>query len=434
MSVDDEEPSEAALISAMIGEGRFDEAEARLRDRLADDPKEPGFLALLGVVLGAQKREVEGLEAATLATEEAPRFPFAHYARANLLRHLQRPEDALHAAQRAVELDPDDADYHVLSAEILAEMGLWERAHAAVRRALVIDDTHAEAVNLRLHLELRHGPVVGAQGTDGTEEMLDALGSAREREPDNAETEALMGQVRLEQGEYATARTHLRRALDLDPDLPLARHLMVETLKRRFAPYRWLTAFENWSRDAGGLVTILVLVGAFLVYNSLFEIAEDHPEHRIWAIPLIAVYLGFVLLSWIGDAVFEAAVWLHPDGRRALPPTSRHRALALVSLLVLAAFAVGSALFAGYEIGFYVGLMLTMNTLPVTQAFVTGHERELRPKFIALAFMALTLGFIGCASMGLTTLAGLFAQIHLWGFVAYLWLGNLLGAIAMRRG
>jgi tetratricopeptide (TPR) repeat protein len=424
----------AAEVTKMMARGEFVAAEKHLRAKLAREPRAPLPLALLGLALGAQGRNKEGLEASTLATEAEPRFAYAHYARANLLLQLKRPEDALHAAQRAADLDPEDPDFHAFAAEVLAEMGLWEQAHAAVRRALVIDDTHVDATNLRLHLEMRHGP--GAEASParghGLEEIIDTLGSALERDPENAETHANLAQALMSAGRPKEAIPHLRRALEIDPELPVARILMVEALKSRFAVYRWLVAYQNWTQEAGGLVSLLVIIGGFLVYRNLFALLRERPEWGWVIIPFIVLYLGFVLLSWVGDAVFEGAVLLHPDGQRVLPATSRRRAGVLLGSLAGATTMALVALVSGSPGAYLVAFAIFVSSLPWTQAFVPGLEREWPSKIIALIFL------IGTVVLTAQWLMGAFGalltsfQIFTWAFVANLWLGNLLGA-AFRR-
>ena len=69
--------------------------------------------------------------------------PSGAYARrqaALLLSWEDRPEDALHAIQQAIDLEPDEASFYGFQSWLLRSAGQYDAAEAAIKQALDLDD------------------------------------------------------------------------------------------------------------------------------------------------------------------------------------------------------------------------------------------------------------------------------------------------------
>ncbi|HEY5658094.1 MAG TPA: tetratricopeptide repeat protein [Myxococcota bacterium] len=146
-----------------------------------------------------------------------------------LSAHLGRKGDfagALTAAERAVELAPDDDQARLRKAEVLIELGFREENPAQVAEGreiaeavLAEEPSNAGAlfVIAKLHLAERK-----------PQEAIQALRGAIDVKPDWAEAHFLLGTALAAGGERTAARTELARALDLDKSLLEARRVLAD--------------------------------------------------------------------------------------------------------------------------------------------------------------------------------------------------------------
>jgi RNA polymerase sigma-70 factor (ECF subfamily) len=157
---------------ALTGRGPY-VLQAAIAALHVDEPQDWAQLAALYAELGRQTgspvvelnraaamAEAGNVEDALALVEslELERYHYLHATRAELLRRLDRHADAREAYERALELDPDDAELHELRAAILYSLGKWAEALAAAERALAIDPAHAGAAQLLGELNAKlHG-------------------------------------------------------------------------------------------------------------------------------------------------------------------------------------------------------------------------------------------------------------------------------------
>jgi TolB-like protein/DNA-binding winged helix-turn-helix (wHTH) protein/cytochrome c-type biogenesis protein CcmH/NrfG len=118
---------------------------------------------------------------------------------------------AREAANRAVRIDADLPEAQRADGNVrwLLEWD-WAAAEAAVRRALALDPSYAEAHQLLGHL---------LSQTGRHEEAAARMRRASELEPLDAVQRALSSQVAFQARDNSSARQHARRAIDLNPAL-----------------------------------------------------------------------------------------------------------------------------------------------------------------------------------------------------------------------
>ncbi len=234
----------AATLHKAVAEhraGQLDSAERLYRQVLKQVPQHPDALHLLGLTLhqrGNSKGALKPLRKAAASQPGNPQFQrslgLAERAAGNL-------DAAIAAFRRAVAAKPDFLAALANLGAALGQAGQHEQAEGLQRRALSIDNSPAG-----LHLDL--GTTLLALGR--SEEAAAAFDAALEREPENTDallgrlqatpsddfetSEALLlrvlridpaqpdaclrlGELRLEEGEFTTARDLLRRAAEQRP-------------------------------------------------------------------------------------------------------------------------------------------------------------------------------------------------------------------------
>jgi TolB-like protein/DNA-binding winged helix-turn-helix (wHTH) protein len=143
------------------------------------------------------------------------------------LRTFRDPQavvEARNAATKALELDPDDANAHVAMGFVHAAEWEWGHAEREFRRALEIDPTGVQSCAC-------YALILGQ--LDRIPEALVLIERARKTNPLSTQVEWNYGLILLYARRYEDAETHLRRAIELDPQnvpaiLTLARTYFVQ--------------------------------------------------------------------------------------------------------------------------------------------------------------------------------------------------------------
>ncbi len=150
------------LVEALLGRGRYTEAEAVLAGILARSPAESRAHEWLGIALAGQGKAAEGRAAIERALAEGgpgpPAFrPEARYNLGRLLLSEKRPAEALAALQAALDQRPNLAHawFHLAGAQ--AALDRPAEAIAAYRRCLSIEPSHTRAYLALAELHLAAG-------------------------------------------------------------------------------------------------------------------------------------------------------------------------------------------------------------------------------------------------------------------------------------
>src|SRR5690606_16299570 len=126
-----------------------------------------------------------------------------------------------------------------------------------------------------------------------------------DRFPLNPVARAGAGWTRLSAGQVKDARVEFEQALALDPTLPWAREGLVLALKARNPVYAVLLRFFQWLGRFPRRTRNLFIIGGFVAYQLLRRLQESNPELRWVILPLLVVYIGFLVLSWLADPLLN---------------------------------------------------------------------------------------------------------------------------------
>jgi tetratricopeptide (TPR) repeat protein len=108
---------------ALGKQGRLSEAEAMLRQALAENAAHPRAYMNLAVALQMQDKLDEALVAVRRSLELRPDSASTHLAHAKLLLRMARPADAADACRAGLRIAPDDAETHGALARALLTLG-----------------------------------------------------------------------------------------------------------------------------------------------------------------------------------------------------------------------------------------------------------------------------------------------------------------------
>jgi tetratricopeptide (TPR) repeat protein len=140
--------------------GRLDEAEQQALDCVRAAPRHGEAHVALAWLRLAQHRAAEALTAAQRALELVLRSgsgeSAARHAVARALLVLERPGDAMLHLERLVELDPQQAHFHVDRGWALFGLGRVDDADEVAQRVLAADPRQAGALHLRREIAAWH--------------------------------------------------------------------------------------------------------------------------------------------------------------------------------------------------------------------------------------------------------------------------------------
>ena len=240
------------MARSLLALGRDDDKAARALLRAAElRPRSVEPLLELAALHDAAGRPRQAARYRRSARDVVGRHPAGLHAVAESLRKSERPEDAvavyrealaadadfapahaglglalyqlddhsgaLAAMARALELDaalPVAASLRVFSGHALRDLGDSDAAHREYAAALVVDPRNAEALD---------NLAMGRFGQERYEEALGLYLTLADVNPSSAVTQSNLGAVLHRLGRHEEALERIEAALDLDPELELAR-------------------------------------------------------------------------------------------------------------------------------------------------------------------------------------------------------------------
>ncbi|HEY7069684.1 MAG TPA: hypothetical protein VH479_06215 [Acidimicrobiales bacterium] len=236
---------------ALIGMGRYDEAATAAREGLAGEPADPQ-LALLYAIALCETRDKDAVAAARRAVELQPDRAKAHQVlgwATYRSGHFARAADLL---AHAISLEPHDSESHVMRAEALIRMVSGSRAHRRMDHKLTAE-AHAHAAEaVRLRPTSAGGYLAHAKACLAERDPAGATHWAEQAlsvAPDNPIGHQVLGLAARQRGDVRSAADHFVEAGKLDP--------------RSDAPIRMLRDLRTGLPGIIALLVIFRLLGLF---------------------------------------------------------------------------------------------------------------------------------------------------------------------------
>lgn len=212
---------------ALLRLNEFEEAEGHLRRSLEIFPFNPKAFRNLGEALKGQERYEESLRWYGAAAGLEPDEPLNHLGIGTALLTLERYPEAVSSMKRSLELQPDPVMVPMIHSFMAQAFRRMERHEEADRHFNL-------GVKLSMEMKTPNPGAIFSRGEDLRmrglhEESLRWYLSAIEIQTDFALAYAGMGDSLYKLGRYAEAVSSMKRAIDLNPDLPIVptlRHLI----------------------------------------------------------------------------------------------------------------------------------------------------------------------------------------------------------------
>lgn len=281
-----------------LAQGHTDGAIESLRRVLTVDPDQAEAHALLGLCLLDKRRARAAELEVGLALTLEPELSLAHFARAHVLIAQRRFGEAEAHLRQLLADEPHSALYHRALARLYSLHGDARQVLPLLERALELEpeDVGTRVALSEYHRERGDFAAAGAQAL-----------AALELEPEHAGALVAMGHVLLRRGDSADAREHALAALRSDPTDIRALHLLAAVKAHR----SWLLGlwwrYNVWMEAIGSTRSILVLLGAFVLYRVAVLVAGDFSRPDL-AAGISIGWLAVVVYTWAGPALFQRSL------------------------------------------------------------------------------------------------------------------------------
>jgi tetratricopeptide (TPR) repeat protein len=410
---------ERALL--LFEQERFAMAEKLLRDLLAQDSTHAQAQALLAFTLVRQQKYDAAEQSAASAIAIAPDLPFAHFARADVLYHRDQLKAAEAAIGEALRLDPANENFYSLKAGILADQSRWQESLIAAEMGLAIAPEHLGCNNLR-SLCLKQ--------LNRLEEAALSVEATIHAHPEDAFGHANQGWLWLERNQPKRARDAFQEALRLQPDLDWARRGMIQALKATNPLYGLFLRYALWMSKLSEGKRWLVVIGLIICFRLLRIVANLGTWGMAIAIPLIVLYISFVLFSWVADPLFNLLLRFNPYGRLLLSQNEITASNWIGSLLLIASGLVILALVCQswpIAIGSGLALGLVIPTAGIFQCETPKPRQIMTLYTLSMAVVGiLGWGFVISPLEPVKNLGIVALLLFLLGFTASSFMANIL--------
>ncbi len=407
------------MVVALRDRRRFEEAEALLKEALAQDPElADAHYQLALTYLCMDKRKRDALAAVDKAVEHDAEDPWYHALRAGILADLREFDKAHHSADYAIQLDAELPAAHRAKAEVYCDQDRWAEAEDSLLEALKLDADDEGATNMLAHVQRMQDKM------DETGETIDQLLSEN---PESAYAHHNAGWAALQRNDHKQAEMHFREALRLDASFDGARDGLLESFKARSLPYRLYLSYcffmQRFTEKARWLLIIGLLVGV-RVGRSLLEKVSP-----LAASLLIFTYLLFVLWVWLASGVGNFLVLMDSSAKHALRRGEKWEGIAVGGGLLLGLVVFFGSTAANLHGLAAAGALIGLSTIPASLTF-TNESRAGRFLFGGMTAFAYLGAFIALFHVIASGPAQKVDLISGWiGFailtaVACTWLGN----------
>jgi tetratricopeptide (TPR) repeat protein len=205
---------------------RKDESFALLEDGIAKEEETLDLIYLLARLHRGEGNKLQADQLIEKSAEARPDEPKVYLVISSYRARNGDYEGALAAAEKALELAPDDKAVKLRKAEVLLELGFKDEREGAVEEArAIVDSVLASepsdpwALMADAKLKLGAGQVTAAAAS---------LRAGVDARPNWAQGRYMLGAVMAVQQDFAGARTELARALEIDAGLLDAKGVLAQ--------------------------------------------------------------------------------------------------------------------------------------------------------------------------------------------------------------
>jgi len=392
--------------------GRFNEAISYLQQAITESVYNYGskyYLALCFFNIESYDKSETILDE---LLHETPNEGNLFFLKGQIASRQDKPAEALQLVNQSIELDPYEADYFGFKGALLMNSKKFEEALHFVNEGLKLNPKNTVCLNLRARLLTKLNRKEEAEQT--VENLLF----------DNAENDyahANVGWVALENGDTQKALHHFKQALQLNPNLQYAREGMSTALKSKNFIYKWYLKYAFWMGNQSSKNQWIFIIGLYVAYRIGITLLRAS-DLTFLIIPLVVVYLLFVLGGWIMESLSNTILLLDSYGKYLLEDNEKNSGLAFGGLAFTGMASVAVYFILGNELFMLWGFAFFCALLPLPGSFLRNSKKA---RYIGLTY-GIAMICVGLFGVFFTADVMLLGAIILGMMVIYTWLFNFI--------
>jgi len=400
----------------LLQQRRYKDAEEHAAAILRNNPNDAEALQIIGHCRLDNKQPAEAIQIFQQCLGLEPDNDYVHYLLGFAHYRNGNRAQAVVSLQHALRLNPYASGYYGLYAFILLDENQYAKALEKANEGLAMYAQDLTCLNARSQALFR---------LKDKDAAYDTIKEALSVNPDDDFTHTNYGWHFMEMGKHKKAMEHFRLALRINPNNNRARHGYKESLKAKLPPYRWMLMFSLWlaAKSKKARWAIIIVIWSSV---QILSRVSDSSGWSIVAYSIIALYILFVVFSWVGTSIANIMLLLSSEGRYVLTKPEKYSAWA-VGACILAAVTV--AIFGGHLPGvtddyrYFAAMILLTLSLPVSR--FEYKDILMRRKYAYIFTIALTaVGLIATACLLTLPTNKIITNIgfvYLGGLAVYTW-------------
>ena len=161
------------------------------------------------------------------------------------------------------------------------------------------------------------------------------------------------------------------------------------------------------------------LIGAWILMKVLGSVSKSNPALAPFVNPIIGIYVAFVVLTWVGEPLFNTLLKFHPLGKHLLDDDERLAANWVAGLFGAGLVSLGIGFAADISQLTLAGMLSLAMTIPTGNGF--SHRSTKAGKGLMTYTIVLAVLAVG-ALVGPSAILVLFFL----AFILYFWISNYL--------
>lgn len=397
----------------LLQQGRSEMAKKELSLELSQDPNNAYAMGLLALCHLEEKDKEKATQLIENAIGLEPNNTYLFYLQAHIYLQSNRLEDAKSAANNGLLLSPYEPSLFQVKGSIALVEDNWEEALQNAERGLEIDPESVDLVNLRARALIQLNRRKEASAT---------LDYALHKSPEDPLAHTNKGWVAIENGDHEEAVTHFREALRLSPTFHFAQSGLKEAIKAKNIFYRQILKFFLWTGKMTNSGRWQLLIGAFIIYQVILQVAEAYPSLAPLFYPFIIGYIIFAFSTWIARPVSNLFLRLHPLGKLALTDDEKFASNLVGVFMIIGFIGIVAFFITGAEIWVAIGVLFILMLIPLGGIF--GMEKGTKARKYLIIY-SIVLGLAGIIFISFPYLE-IFLYIFGLGIFFYGWAANYL--------
>ncbi|MFQ3574945.1 MAG: hypothetical protein SNJ77_00760, partial [Cytophagales bacterium] len=260
----------------------------------------------------------------------------------------------------AISISPNQAEFYTLLSKIYYLRKNFEQSLMFSEKALELDSQNLDALNTMSLALIK---------LKRSKESFKTIEGALSEDPNNPYTHASYGWNLLETGDHKKALLHFQESLKIDPTLEVSKEGMKEAIKAGNFLYRIFLKYQFWMSKLTSKYQWGVIIGIWMLSKILNEVSERNQSLSPFINPIIYLFAGAVLLTWLIVPISNVFLRFNRYGDYLLKPFEKKNAnlVAVCLLFSLFCFLIGYLADFGYLV--YAGVFALLLSIPGSTFF-----------------------------------------------------------------